>query len=175
MERVVADFEAAGYEHYEVSAFARDGAVAIHNSLYWVGAPYLGLGAGAHGYRPAPGLASAERWENQRQPDAYERSARGEVPDPQMLETLDRTETVGERLIVAMRAGWGIDLEALAQQACCDDLSARLGSEIDRLVADGALERHGARIAPTPAGMFIADTVARRLVEALGTLAPADW
>jgi oxygen-independent coproporphyrinogen-3 oxidase len=38
---------AAGYEHYEISSYARPGKRAVHNALYWRGAAFLGLGVGA--------------------------------------------------------------------------------------------------------------------------------
>jgi len=49
--------QTAGFEHYEVSNFARPGKRARHNSAYWVGAPYIGLGPSAHGFD-----GDARRW-----------------------------------------------------------------------------------------------------------------
>jgi oxygen-independent coproporphyrinogen-3 oxidase len=60
---------AAGYEHYEVSNYARPGERAVHNSAYWRRRPYLGLGPSAHSG------VGRERWWNVREWAAYERAA----------------------------------------------------------------------------------------------------
>ncbi|MEJ2678187.1 MAG: coproporphyrinogen III oxidase, partial [Gemmatimonadota bacterium] len=62
---------AAGYEHYEVSNFARPGYASRHNRAYWVGAPYLGVGVGAHSYVPP------RRWWNMRDWSAYANALAG--------------------------------------------------------------------------------------------------
>ena len=76
---------AAGYEHYEVSNAARPGRRSRHNSGYWNGAAYVGLGPSAHS------CAAGERWWNVRQWSAYQRAvmsgtdwvAGRESPDPE--------------------------------------------------------------------------------------------
>ena len=50
---------ASGFSQYEVSSYARPGKRAVHNSLYWSGAPYLGVGASASSFRP---LADGSGW-----------------------------------------------------------------------------------------------------------------
>src|SRR6185437_13841262 len=59
-----------GYEHYEVSNYARPGRRAVHNSLYWQGARYLGLGPGAHSFHHED-WTTGYRWEGVRDPKAY--------------------------------------------------------------------------------------------------------
>jgi oxygen-independent coproporphyrinogen-3 oxidase len=56
---------AAGYQHYEVSNWAKPGFACVHNLGYWERRPYLGLGAGAHSYR------DDRRWWNVRPPEEY--------------------------------------------------------------------------------------------------------
>ncbi len=58
----------AGYEHYEVSSFARSGHECRHNWCYWDGAPYLGLGPSAHSFLPPYRIWNVFRW------DAYRRA-----------------------------------------------------------------------------------------------------
>ncbi len=64
----------AGYMHYEVSNFARPGFEARHNAVYWDGAPYLGLGNGAHSYAPPVRRWNARAWEDYRAAVAAGRS-----------------------------------------------------------------------------------------------------
>ena len=90
-ERLVA----AGFEHYEVSSYARPGHRAIHNAAYWSGAPYLGLGPSAHGFD-----GRVRRWNT----SAYaEWSAQVE----QGIDPLAGEETIGpdERLAEAVYLG----------------------------------------------------------------------
>ncbi|MEO0813966.1 MAG: radical SAM family heme chaperone HemW, partial [Myxococcota bacterium] len=69
MDHITSRLTAAGFAHYEVSNYAQPGYEARHNSSYWAGKPYLGVGPGAHSYLPNP--LGASRWESRRNPGAY--------------------------------------------------------------------------------------------------------
>ena len=95
---------AAGFEHYEVSNFARPGRRARHNSSYWSGAPYAGLGPGAHEYD-----GSLRRWNV----DAYVEWVRrlGQGIDPiAEQETLDAENRAAERVYLGLRTSDGLRL-----------------------------------------------------------------
>ena len=91
----------AGFEHYEISNFARRGRRARHNSAYWRGIPYLGLGPGAHSL-DVDGLRRYNR------PDLRSYiSAPASVltPDP-----VDREEHVNELILTGVRTAEGVSL-----------------------------------------------------------------
>ena len=158
----------AGYQRYEISNYAQPGFEAVHNSLYWTGGPYLGLGAGAHSYAPAPGLASAVRRENVKGPDAYLRAAMGGDFTPRFTETLDRWGVVADRLWVGLRPRWGVDVGELAEASGLGAaLRARLDPTLEGLAARGLVRREGSRWAPTAEGFLFADLVARTLLDAV--------
>jgi oxygen-independent coproporphyrinogen-3 oxidase len=95
---------AAGFEHYEVSNFARPGRRARHNSSYWTGSSYAGLGPGAHEYD-----GTARRWNV----DPYVEWVRqlGQGLDPvDARETLDEENRAAERVYLGLRTSDGLSL-----------------------------------------------------------------
>jgi oxygen-independent coproporphyrinogen-3 oxidase len=92
----------AGYEHYEVSNYARPGKRARHNSAYWNRAPYIGLGPSAHS-----GWAEHRRW-NQREWAGYERAIAAGEPVIMGEEELDRDAVRLEELYLGLRTAEGV-------------------------------------------------------------------
>ena len=99
----------AGYEAYEVSNFARPGFESRHNSVYWSGEPYVGLGNGAHSYRHP-----FRRW-NLRDWDGYRAMASGPPVDNE--EELDVNAVRLERIWLGLRTRRGISLRDLPASA----------------------------------------------------------
>ena len=92
-----------GYEHYEVSNFARTGGRSRHNSAYWAGTPYLGIGPGAHSFR------SGVRWWNVRSNAAYLKAASTmDFTAQQTREVLDNANRYNESLITGLRRLEGV-------------------------------------------------------------------
>ena len=97
---------AAGYKHYEISNFALPGFHSRHNSSYWQGTPYLGIGPGAHSY---DGLD--RRWNLSSLTD-YIATPHGEDV-PHEVEHLTTDERYDERIITELRTAQGINLTGL--------------------------------------------------------------
>ena len=152
---------AAGFRHYEISNFARPGARSRHNSAYWTGAPYLGLGAGAHSLveDDAGGLW---RRANVDDPSEYVRRL-SDGEDPALpAEALSPETAVRERLMLAVRTAEGVAL------ADFDEHAEPLARALDPMVERGWFDRsEGGRYRPTVDGFLRADAVALALWEAL--------
>ena len=121
--------EAAGFEHYEVSNFARVGRRARHNSSYWSGDPYVGLGPGAHEYD-----GTVRRWNVDPYVEWVRRVAQGLDPvDAQ--ETLDAENRAAERVYLGLRTSDGLRLTGAELVPAQDWVDAGWG----RVSADGRL------------------------------------
>lgn len=96
---------AAGYDHYEISNFARPGSACRHNLAYWQRRPYLGIGAGAHSFC---GRGWGERSAVANDLAGYaERLSRGEAPGT-TLEVFDRRGAMAETLYLGLRTSAGV-------------------------------------------------------------------
>lgn len=142
------ELSARGFEHYEISSYARPGARAVHNSLYWSGGEYLGLGVGAASYWRGPG--GAERWSNRRRFAQYRLERLAE------RHAVSEREDAADRLWLGLRTKDGVTAEALAAAP----------GVTEWLLAQGLAERAGARVCPTLRGFLFADAIAQRIVEA---------
>lgn len=95
---------AAGFEHYEVSNFARAGRTSLHNSAYWQRAPYIGLGPSSHSF---DGLA--RRW-NEREYEPWREKAVAGVDPIGGSETLTADNVISELVYLGLRTANGLEL-----------------------------------------------------------------
>jgi oxygen-independent coproporphyrinogen III oxidase len=109
--QVAARLGAEGYDHYEVSNFARPGRESRHNSAYWSGVPYLGLGNGAHSYIPP------RRWWNRRDWGEYRTMVEAGGSPREDAEVVDGGAARLERIWLALRTRDGLPLDGLGPAA----------------------------------------------------------
>lgn len=138
----------AGYQHYEVSSFAKDAdARSRHNSSYWVHNPYLGLGPSAHSFD------GTDRWWNVSSLAEYSKMlGRGTAPVEER-ETLTGRELFFERIMLGMRRAEGIEAGILREVKEAE-------KPIECVIEAGLAKISGERLVPTVEGLLMADQIA---------------
>ena len=142
----------AGFEHYEISNWAKPGFRSQHNAIYWANDPYLGLGVGAASY------LGGDRSTHTRDLDAYCDAALAGTPIPGESERLEGAKQAGEAIMLALRTAEGVDLPAFRERYGID-VHQRYRSVVDDLVAAGVLAADSARLRLTERGRFVANDV----------------
>lgn len=145
----------AGYEHYEVSNFALPGYYSRHNTSYWKGVPYIGIGPGAHSYN------GFSRQANISNNPGYIKVIK-EHKLPSEAEILNKEDKVNEYLLTRLRTCWGIDLKELNEKYSYT-LSPSGQELIDRLIVQGLGDFDGDVFKLTEKGFLLADQVALEL------------
>lgn len=151
----------AGYHHYEVSNFALPGYEAVHNSAYWAGRPYLGLGPGAHSYTISGGR-HVRSW-NPPSVSGYI-GAFGPEKDSGRLaekyresETLTAEQVMLEKIMLSLRTDSGISETELR--------SSGDSAAIDRMLDSGDLVRlSDGRLRIPERRFFISDSIIAAIV-----------
>lgn len=143
---------AAGYRHYEVSNFARPGFASRHNRACWRGAPYLGLGNGAHSY------VGERRWWNERDWARYVRRVEGDGSGRAGREDLTSQQRRLEALWLGLRTAEGVDANSVGRP-----VATLLGTWRNRGLAADA----GDSVRLTPNGWLVLDELTLELDAAL--------
>ena len=141
---------ASGYQFYEVSNAARDGRRSRHNSAYWSGQPYLGLGPAAHSFDGRTRRWNVPAWE------AYRRAVAAGGPVTEAEEVLTEEQRELERVYLSLRTDAGLALS---------DLHHPPPSFTD-WVERGWVEVRGERVRCTPEGWLRLDALVRDLTGA---------
>ena len=155
----------AGMLRYEVSNFARPGSECVHNRIYWRGDPWLGIGAGAHGFAPERG-DWGRRWWNLRVPRQYCEAVEAGRPPEDGDELLDRHQAISEALLLGLRTSDGLDRAGFERRFGFDPVPAfgRVGADA---VERGLLQVDDRSVVPTEDGVIILDFVIERLARQL--------
>lgn len=144
----------AGYDHYEISNFAKPSKYAVHNTNYWMSVPYLGLGPSAHSYQP-----TFRQWNINNNAKYIKSISKGVIPSE--IEQTKYEDQFNEYIMTRLRTMWGVDL---------NELNNRFSSELNNVQKNIAkyiksqhvlLEDNHYRL--TPKGKLLADGIASDL------------
>ena len=146
----------AGYEHYEVSNWARPGFACVHNLGYWERRPYAGLGAGAHAFR------DDRRWWNVRPPEQYLQMVESGRAPVGGEERLGPSDAYLEEVFLRLRTLRGVPASWVAQEAA------------EAYLDGGLLEEREGALAPTERGMLLLNELVLGLTRHRWAVAPSD-
>jgi putative oxygen-independent coproporphyrinogen III oxidase len=142
-EMAISILEDAGYEHYEISNYARPGFSSVHNHAYWLGKDYLGIGPSA------VSTVGMQRWQNVCDYRTYiERALSGEPPRASS-ENLTREMKRTERIALSLRTRNGV---------CASDLK-HFAQQTNDFIALGLLQKSKGNFVLTRKGKAVADSV----------------
>lgn len=145
----------AGYEHYELSNFARPGYRAIHNSAYWKSRPYLGVGPSAHSYD-----GESRQWNVSNNRLYHSAIDSGEINHER--EDLSKADRLNERIMTGLRTIEGVDMKALAKEFGVD-LHRHVMNEAQNLLEQGRLIIEDDRMMIPREQRFYSDGIASSL------------
>ena len=148
---------AAGYEHYEISNFALPSYHSRHNSSYWQGTIYIGIGPGAHSYD-----GQCRRWNLSSLTDYIATPQGADVPHE--AEHLTTDERYDERIITELRTAHGIDLNTLKADFGERYHTHCLHAAAPYIQRGKLIHTEDNHLRLTPESIFVSDAVMRDLL-----------
>lgn len=145
----------AGFEHYEISNYSLPGKYAIHNTNYWKGIPYLGIGPSAHGFD------GNVRYINVANNAKYMSDIANKTL-PETIEELSKADKYNEYVMTALRTMWGLDLQKVENDFGKQAVQL-IQKEIKPHLASNKVEITDNKIILKPGGKLFADGIAADL------------
>jgi oxygen-independent coproporphyrinogen-3 oxidase len=149
--------EAAGFEHYEISNFARPGKRCRHNQVYWANEAYFGFGVGAARY------VNGCREVNTRDLRGYLRRALSGEPTAFQSEILPPEERARETISLQLRRAEGVHRPSFRRQTGFD-FDQLTGPVLERYVSLGLMQDDGVSVRLTHQGKCVADAIVREFL-----------
>ncbi|MBC8053358.1 MAG: radical SAM family heme chaperone HemW [Sphingobacteriaceae bacterium] len=145
----------AGFEHYETSNFAKPGSYSKHNTNYWRGIHYLGIGPSAHSFN-----GESRQWNVANNPKYIREIFEGTIPAEQ--EILSPENRVNEYIMTSLRTMWGMDMRKLEK-----DFGAGYKNQIEKslkiFLERGHIKAENDFVKLTTSGKLFADKIASEL------------
>ncbi|MBI4547235.1 MAG: radical SAM family heme chaperone HemW [Ignavibacteriae bacterium] len=164
-EFTMAYLRSAGFQHYEVSNYAKPGFRSRHNSNYWNHSNYLGFGPSAHSFWSATPLGDRRRWWNVRSIDGYcEKILNRQLPLAGQ-EVLTEEQLVEEAIMLGLRSD-GIDLYRLSSEFGVDLLTAAR-STIEQLTAEHLTTLNDHTLRLTDKGYLLCDEISEVMISSI--------
>lgn len=148
-EWAVSFLTSRGYEHYEISNWAKPGFRSRHNLLYWRGGSYVGVGASAASFD------GTRRFVNERSPAVYcARLSAGASPVAEE-EAVDEELRGRERVMLGLRLSDGVPRSAIPVSHA---------AALDSFLSQGLMEQHDGAVRLTDRGMLVSNVILREFV-----------
>ena len=155
-EYIISELEKAGFEHYEISNFSKQGFESRHNLMYWDNAEYYGIGAGASGY------VDGVRYKNHG-PIRHYLKAVEEGSARINEEHLSQREQMEEEMFLGLRKKSGVSM-ARFEEKFERSFQELYGDIVKDLIQQGLMQVDGDHVRMTKRGLFLGDTVAERFI-----------
>ena len=150
------DFVAAkGYEHYEISNYCLPGNYAVHNTNYWKGVPYLGIGPSAHGFD------GFNRYINIANNTKYITDIAAKKL-PETVDELNKTDRFNEYIMTSLRTMWGVDLIKITNDFG-KNYAERTLKSINPFISNEQLKFENQQVKLSNEGKLFADGIAAAL------------
>lgn len=156
-ERLISRLTEAGYEHYEISNFAKPGYRSLHNSSYWNSTPYIGLGAAAHSFD-----GNNRSW-NVSDLKKYAEAIEGGTL-PCETELLNQQEHYNDVVMLRLRTFEGIDLTRL-KEVFGNDTYLYCMKNARKFLDDGLLKIEDSHLKLSRKGLFVSDLIMSELMK----------